>query len=88
MVIVCHVLKFPAFIALIHVSLTGNPAAAWRYLTVCLMDGKSYALFAHSFDRSFFVLYCADVVHNFAPLDLLPWSTRGSVVVNVIVSFL
>ncbi len=29
-VIVGHVLKFPALIALFHVSSTGNPVAAWK----------------------------------------------------------
>ena len=71
-VIVGHVLKFPALIALVHVSPTGNPAAVWRYFTVWLINGRLYALFAHSFAHSFLVLFFADTVHNFAPLDLHP----------------
>ncbi len=39
-----HVIKFPALIASIHVSLTGNPVGAWRYVIVCGIDGKLYRL--------------------------------------------
>ncbi len=35
-----HVRKFPCLIASIHVSLTGNPAAAWRYLIDCWIEGR------------------------------------------------
>ena len=48
-VMVGHVLKLPALIAFSHVSSVGKPAAACRYLTVWLIDGKSYTLFALSF---------------------------------------
>ncbi len=43
-----HVMKFHDLIVSIHVSLTGNPAAAWRYVVVCGIDGKLYTLFASS----------------------------------------
>jgi hypothetical protein len=64
-------------IALTQVSSVGKPAAACRYLIVWLIVGKSYTLFALSFLDSF----SADIVHSFAPLDLLPWRTGRSVVV-------
>jgi hypothetical protein len=35
-----HVTKFPYLIASIHVSLTGNLAAAWRYLIDCWIEGR------------------------------------------------
>ena len=76
-VMVGHVLKLPALIALIQVSSVGKPAAACRYRTVWLIEGRSYTLFA----LSFFVLSTADIIHNFAPFDLHPWRTGGSVVV-------
>jgi hypothetical protein len=78
--IVGHVLKFPALIPLVHVSLTGNLTAAWSYFTVWLIDGRSYALFAHSF----LVLFFADTEHNFAPCDVHPWRIGGSVIAIVI----
>ncbi len=37
-----HIRKFSALIASIHVSLTGNPAAARRYVIVCGIDGVRY----------------------------------------------
>ncbi len=80
-VIVGHVLKFPALIALVHVSSTGNSAAAWRYFTVWLIKGRLYALFARSFIHSFLVLLFVDTVYNFAPHDLHPWRMGGLVVV-------
>ena len=73
-----HVLKLPAFIALSHVSSVGKPAAACRYQTVWLIDGKLYTLFA----LSFLVSSSADIVHNFAPFFLHPWRMGGSVVVT------
>ena len=78
---VVHVLKLPAFIALIKVFSVGKPAAACKYRTVWLIEGRSYTLFTCSFvDKSF-----ADIVHNFAPCDLHPWRMGGSVVVIVTV---
>ncbi len=50
-------------------SLTGNPPAAWRYFTVWLINGRLNILSAHSF----FVLFSADTIYNFAPFDLHPW---------------
>ena len=41
-----HEAYFPALMASIHVDLTGNPAAAWKYLTKSLTLGRSYALYA------------------------------------------
>ncbi len=52
----------------------------WRYFTVLLINGRLYALFAHSFFVS-----SADIVHNFAPFDLHPWRMGGSAVVMEIV---
>jgi hypothetical protein len=78
-IIVGHVLKFPALISLVHVSLTGNPTAAWRYFTVWLINSRSYTLFA----CSFLVLFSADTVNNFAPFHLHPWRMRGLVIAIV-----
>ena len=75
--IVGHVAKFPALIAFNHVSIVKNPAAAFRYFTVWLIDVKSYTLFA----LSLVVFSLADTVHSFAPLDLHPWRIGGVVVV-------
>ncbi len=61
-------------------SLTENPAAAWRYFTVGLINGRSYTLFAHSF----LILFSAKTVHNFAPFDLHPWRMGGLIIVFVI----
>ena len=54
-VMVGHVLKLPALIALIRVSSVGKPAAVCRYWTVWLIKGRPYTLFA----LSFFVLSSA-----------------------------
>jgi hypothetical protein len=73
-----HVTWLPALIAAIHVPLTGNPAATWRYLIDCGIVGKLYMLFI----SSHFELPCvAEIVHNFLPLVLFPWRTGGSVAV-------
>jgi hypothetical protein len=69
----------PALIALIQVSATANPAAAWRYFTVYLIDGMLYALFA----CSIFFPFSAVIVYSFAPFDLHPWRIGGSVLVMV-----
>ena len=37
---------FPAIIELSHVDRTGNPVAAWKYLTKAVTLGRSYALYA------------------------------------------
>ncbi len=60
--------------------MTGNHAAAWRYFTVLVIDGRSYALFACSLFVS-----SADTLHNFASFDLHPWRLGGSVIVMEIV---
>jgi hypothetical protein len=72
-----HVVKYLALMAFNHVSFVGNPAAACRYFTVWLIDGKSYTLFALFVD----VFSLADTVHSLAPLDLHPWRIGGLVVV-------
>ena len=41
-----HVSKFPLFIALRHVELTGNPDYACMYRTSASTLGKSYAVYA------------------------------------------
>ncbi len=80
-----HAIKFPALIASIHVSLTGNPAAAWRYVIDCRIDCNVYILFA----SSLIWLFCfADTIHSFSWLLLHPWRTGGLLVVMVSVPFL
>ncbi len=58
---------------MIQVSETGNPPAAWWYLTVWLIDGRLYALFA----CSVFVSLSTDIVHGFAPFGFHPWRMGG-----------
>ena len=41
-----HVSKFPLFIALSHVDLTGDPDTAFMYLTSASTLGRSYALYS------------------------------------------
>ena len=41
-----HPTKFPALAALHHVDLTGYPQTACIHFIACLMDGRSYTLFA------------------------------------------
>ena len=41
-----HVSKFPSFIALSHVDLTGNPSATCMYRTSASTLGRSYALYS------------------------------------------
>ena len=78
-----HVVQLPAFIASIHVSSTEKPAAAWRYLIVCPIDGMSYTLATSSLS-----VHDAVTVHSFSPFFLHPWRTGGSLIVIVSVPFL
>ena len=67
--------------ALIHVSCVGNPAAACKYRTACVIEGRSYTLLARSFvDASY-----PSIVQSFAPFILFPWSIGSAVVVTVTV---
>ena len=54
-----HVSKFPPFIALIHVDLTGNPDVACIYRTSYSTLGISYALYAERVDCLLYVVWCS-----------------------------
>ena len=64
-----------------QVSLTGNPAAACKYLIDCVIDGKLYTLCVSSrVDLSSFDA----IVHSLSPLVLIPCRTGGVLIVMVI----
>ena len=48
-----------------HVGFVGKPAAACKYRTIWLMEGKLYTLFANST-----VEFSVVIIHNFAPFVL------------------
>ena len=53
-----HVSKFPLFIALNHVDLTGNPDAACLYLTSASTFGRSYALYTERVVCLLSIVWC------------------------------
>jgi hypothetical protein len=57
-------MKFPALMAFIHVALTGNPVAAWKYLMDWGIDGQLYTFCTCSL--SFSLSFDTGNVHSFS----------------------